>query len=630
MKKYKQKKKLKKDISITHIPKEDLKIYKKDNVFDNFDISDLVKNDILIPKSDLQHFIYKNDMHNTNLSCTSTDDISQSDKDQEEIISEINNTNHFNIELEKLILTFKNGYEVPFIDMYTPIKLIGQGHFGLVLSVIHNQTNTKMAVKIITKKNFSDEYYLSETQLLNKLNHERIIKLYDVVDTENYLFIFTELCLGGSLKDYIISKYNSNNDFFMKDSECSMIIKNILQGVEYLSNNGIIHRDLKPENIMFRKENDINSLVLCDFGLAKENLGNSFLESKCGTLIFMAPEVIMSRPYDSLVDIWSIGIIMYILESGGSHPFYSTSMSSKTFIDLIKNKSNINFPDFFPSIARNFFFKLCKYEPFFRYNANRALNHPWIMRTNRIIPLTVLEDIEKKNKIKNFKNMMISLICLRQLRMFFRKNIKIKSNKIIKNRCSLLYKYKLMSPILNLDKHILNVNNIQNAIKDEPSKEKKTNLPPILNSLSPRSKNKLYTAKSLKSLNMFKPEIKPRKLFFKAEKYQNLNKCRISSGLIRQKSITNRPNNLKLKRNSLNDISNDLNIDQNSLNRFHASIDKNMKSFKEKEKKYRLYSSNRLNLNSHLLKRLAFYSPKAANSILDNNNNENLMKSFMN
>ena len=94
-----------------------------------------------------------------------------------------------------------------------------------------------------------------------------------------------------------------------------------MEGVKYLANNGIIHRDLKPENenIMFRKENDLNSLVLCDFGLAKENIGNNLLETKCGTLIFMAPEIIMNRPYDSFVDIWSIGIIMYILESGGCH-----------------------------------------------------------------------------------------------------------------------------------------------------------------------------------------------------------------------------------------------------------------------------------------------------------------------
>ena len=109
---------------------------------------------------------------------------------------------------------------------------------------------------------------------------------------------------------------------------------------------------------MLRKENDINSLVLCDFGLAEEVYCNEFLESKCGTLIFMAPEIIMNRCYDSLVDIWSVGIIMFILESGGRHPIYYNSMKSRTFIEFIKNKKKISFPDFFPSVARNFFFKI--------------------------------------------------------------------------------------------------------------------------------------------------------------------------------------------------------------------------------------------------------------------------------
>ena len=121
--------------------------YIKDNVFDNFDISDLLKKDLYIPKTDLPSFLYFKDIYNSNLTSTSTDDISQPEKDQEEIISDINNTNHFKIELEKLILTFKNGYEIPFINLYTPVKLIGQGHFGLVLSVIHIETNKKIGCK---------------------------------------------------------------------------------------------------------------------------------------------------------------------------------------------------------------------------------------------------------------------------------------------------------------------------------------------------------------------------------------------------------------------------------------------------------------------------------------------------
>ena len=619
MKRFKSKQSLKKEKNIP-IQQPNIKIYAKDNVFDNFDITDLIKKDLLIPKTDLQHFIYKKDINNSNISSTSTNDASQLDKDQDEIISEINNNNHFNIEIEKLTLIYKNGYEVPFINMYTPIKLIGQGHFGLVLSVVHNETNQKMAVKIIQKKNFSDEYYLTETQLLNKLNHERVIKLYDVVDTEEYLFIFTELCQGGSLKDYIISKYNSNQNYFMKDSECSKIIKNIMQGVEYLTNNGIIHRDLKPENIMFRKENDINSLVLCDFGLAQENPGNSFLETKCGTLIFMAPEVILNRPYDSLVDIWSLGIIMYILESGGSHPFYNSSINSKIYIDLIKNKSRINFPDFFPTIARNFFLKLCKYEPFFRYNITRALNHPWIERINRKIPLTVFEDVERENKIKNFKNMLASFICLRQLKMFFRKNNKNKTCRTDKTKCSLLYKYQLMSPILNLDKQIFNFNNIKDNIKpkEEATKEGTTNLPSIFHSLSPRAraKNKLFSAKYLKSINIAKPEIKPRNLFNKGEKNNNINKFRLHLDKLKQKNFIYKRKNSCVKSLSLNY---DLNLEKNSSNKFDASFDKNKKYLKEKVKKFRLYSSIKINPNKNFLKKISFFSPRIADAVFDNN-----------
>ena len=93
--------------------------YIKDNVFDNFDITELLRKDLYIPKIELSNFLYRKDLCNSNLALLSTEDISQ-----DEIISEINNNNRFNIEIEKLILTFKNGYKVPFINLYTPIKLI--------------------------------------------------------------------------------------------------------------------------------------------------------------------------------------------------------------------------------------------------------------------------------------------------------------------------------------------------------------------------------------------------------------------------------------------------------------------------------------------------------------------------
>ena len=579
------------------IQNNNIKKYTKDTVFDSFDISDLLNKDLLIPKTELKNFLYKRDINKSNLSFISTNDISQYDKDQNEIISEINNTNHFNIEIEKLILIYKNGYEVPFINKYTPIKIIGQGHFGLVLSVINKESNIKMAVKIIKKVSFSDEYYLSETHLLNKLHNKHIIKLYDVIDTPDYLFIFTELCLGGSLKDFIISRYNSNKGYFIKDSECSLIIKNIMEGVKYLANNGIIHRDLKPENIMFRKENDINSLVLCDFGLAQENIGNNFLESKCGTLIFMAPEIIMNRPYDSFVDIWSIGIIMYILESGGCHPLYNSYLGSKNFINLIKNKKTIIFPDFFPSVARNFFMKLCKYEPFFRYNVIKALNHPWIIRTNHNIPLTIFEDVEKENKIKNFKNMILSVIFLKQLKYLFRRNNERSKtiNVSLKPKCSLIYKYKLIPPVFNFNKNIFTFRNI----KYTPIKDNDNNLPPIFKSNLPKPKNELFTAKSKNPLRFMSQDLKPIKLFIKENKNNdNISKYKHNASLIKRKNIIKSLKGSNIKIHSFNLEHNSL----NSINKNNSSLfEKNMKIYKDKEKnKYRLYSSNKLNLKKVL------------------------------
>ena len=591
--------------------------YIQDNVFDNFDISELLRRDLYIPKIDLSKFLYKKELYNSNLTYLSTDDVTQPEKLQEEIISEINN-NHFNIDIEKLILTFKNGYEVPFIDLYKPIKLIGQGHFGLVLSVIHIKSNIKMAVKIIKKKKYSDDYYLLETKLLKKINHERIIKLYDVINTNKYLFIFTELCEGGSLKDFIISRYNSNTSYFMKDSECAIIIKHIIQGVEYLSNNGIIHRDLKPENIMFRKENDINSLVLCDFGLAGEIYRNSFMENKCGTLIFMSPEIIMNRKYDSLVDIWSVGIIMYILESGGMHPIYDENMSSKTFVEFIKNKNKINFPDFFPTIARNFFLKLTKYDPFFRYNVNKALNHPWIIRVNHKIPLTVIEDIEKEDKIKNFKNILLSFIFLKQFKKSFKRHERIKnikSSKMAKFRNIIInnnYINKFNSPLSKIDKY----SNYYSDIKEESNFDK--NLPIIKNPLSRVIINKIYSFNISKSVSSFIQKIKPNNLFNMEEKKKKLNKIKNNFRYIKEIEKNKSQKNIFIQRNIKN--SRDISKEYNSLNKIYPSFEKKFNIFKleNKGRILRLFSSKNIQYDNEILKKITLNSPMISSNLITN------------
>ena len=410
--------------------------YIKDNVFDKFDISDLLNNDLSILKVPIEQFFYQKEIKKL-LNNSQISESTNLEETNDDIFSKINN-NNFGIKVDELDLTFKNGYTVPFIDLYTPIDLIGQGAFGIVLSVIDIKKKKKIAVKIIAKNEHKEEFYLIEAELLQKLNHEKILKFHDVINTENYLFIFTDLCEGGSLKDFIISRYNSKDDIFIKDSECSIIIKNLLQGIEYLSQNGVIHRDLKPENIMFKNTNDLSSLVICDLGIAGE-LKNifSFIEDKCGTLTFMAPEILMDRPYDNLVDIWSAGIIMYILESGGSHPLLDKPKTRSRYIEDIKSKKQFSFPKEFPLIARNLFLKMCKYEPCFRYDVRKSINHPWITRENNDIPLTVIDNLIKKDKIIIFKEMLMSMIFLNLTKR------KLNITSIAHRRESLLMKRKL-------------------------------------------------------------------------------------------------------------------------------------------------------------------------------------------
>ena len=262
----------------------------------------------------------------------------------ENINFDILNDNKFDIKFDKLKLEYKNGYKVLFIHEYYPVKIIGSGAFGLVLMVIQVKTGKKMAVKIINKSNINQknqmDHLKNEVNILNYLDNPRIMKVYDILDNHRHFFIFMELIEGGSLKDLIIKRYLDNNKYLFRDSECALIMKGIFEALNYLHKKNIIHRDIKPENILFKNKNDLSSVILCDFGLSYQ-LSNyeTSTTGSCGTVIYMAPEILLKRNYDVLVDSFSAGIVLFILCSGGMHPFYSGKKSRKEYINqLISQK----------------------------------------------------------------------------------------------------------------------------------------------------------------------------------------------------------------------------------------------------------------------------------------------------
>lgn len=128
--------------------------------------------------------------------------------------------------------------------------------------------------------------------------------------------------------------------------ECSSIIRHVLKAVTYIHDKGIVHRDIKPENIMLENENDLTSIKLIDFGLSVKYNDHSFtnmLNDRCGTVIFMAPEILLFKDYNKSVDVWSIGILMYMLISGGIHPFYKHGMSLSDYREVLKTYPQVKY-----------------------------------------------------------------------------------------------------------------------------------------------------------------------------------------------------------------------------------------------------------------------------------------------
>lgn len=159
---------------------------------------------------------------------------------------------------------------------------------------------------------------------------------------------------------------------------------------------------------MLKDKNDLSSIKLIDFGLSvKHNDANFFssLYDRCGTLIFMAPEILLSKDYNKSVDIWSAGILMYMLISGGSHPFYKPGMNLEKYIEVLSKSPEIKFDESkFSKISIDLVGKMLNFKTIHRYNTDQALKHPWITRCNEApIPITfndVFKTMELEDKLK--------------------------------------------------------------------------------------------------------------------------------------------------------------------------------------------------------------------------------------
>jgi serine/threonine protein kinase len=293
-------------------------------------------------------------------------------------------------------LSFKYSYNI--------LSTIGSGAFGIVVKAIEISTEKIVAVKILNIRNskIKKENIIKEVNLLKNLNHPNIVKFLDFYEEADKIYIVMEYYEGGTLKQYIQDNQNKINE-----DKARIIIKQLLNALSYLHYVcDICHRDIKPENIMLLKKDDINTIKLLDFGLSSDSFESKSYMENCGTLIYMAPEQINNMSYSKIVDIWSVGIILYMLLNNGKNPFYTPGENSEEIINRI-TKGKLLFDDEnFPicKMCKKFLYKLLKKNPSYRYTARTALEHPWItLKKYDKIPLTVYDTLrvnEFKDKMK--------------------------------------------------------------------------------------------------------------------------------------------------------------------------------------------------------------------------------------
>ena len=289
------------------------------------------------------------------------------------------------------------------------IKEIDHGAFGNVIQVLETKKNLDYAIKVINKIGASTQLIKEmkdEISILKKINHNNIVKFYGYHETNNQLLIKMEYIKYGTLSNWMKNHHKISED------EASIIVGRVLSAVEYLHSMQICHRDIKPENIMISKENDLSSIKIIDFGLSAQQFNYLSNNEYCGTLLYMAPEQIEKKLYYFSVDIWSIGILMYMLLNNGKHPFYQKGDKKEDFINKIKS-GKLNFINKISFMAKHLNHKLCEPNPSWRYSANLAIKHPWITRNpNDEIPLTFNEILSRNNSRKNANCLMMISIFL--------------------------------------------------------------------------------------------------------------------------------------------------------------------------------------------------------------------------
>ncbi|XP_010550467.1 PREDICTED: calcium-dependent protein kinase 28-like [Tarenaya hassleriana] len=292
------------------------------------------------------------------------------------------------------------GYAKDFHEHYTIGKLLGHGQFGYTYVATDKAYGDRVAVKRLDKSKMAlpiaVEDVKREVQILKALSgHENVVQFYNAFEDENFVYIVMELCEGGELLDRILAKKDSR----YSEKDAAVVVRQMLKVAAEYHLHGLEHRDMKPENFLFKSAKVDSPVKATDFGLSNFIKPGKRFHDIVGSAYYVAPEVLKRRSGPES-DVWSIGVITYILLCG-RRPFWDRTEDG-IFKEVLRKKPDFNRKPW-PTIsesAKDFVKKLLVKDPRTRLTAAQALSHPWVREGGNASEIPI--DISVLNNLRQF------------------------------------------------------------------------------------------------------------------------------------------------------------------------------------------------------------------------------------
>ncbi|XP_041033775.1 serine/threonine-protein kinase BRSK2-like [Carcharodon carcharias] len=255
-----------------------------------------------------------------------------------------------------------------YVGPYRLEKTLGKGQTGLVKLGIHCITGQKVAIKIVNREKLTESVLMKverEIAILKLIEHPHVLKLHDVYENKKYLYLVLEHVSGGELFDYLVKKGR------LTPKEARKFFRQIISALDFCHSHSICHRDLKPENLLLDEKNNIR---IADFGMASLQVGDSLLETSCGSPHYACPEVIRGEKYDGRrADVWSCGVILFALLVGAL-PFDDDNL--RQLLEKVK-RGVFHMPHFIPPDCQNLLRGMIEVDAEKRLSLEQIQKHTW-------------------------------------------------------------------------------------------------------------------------------------------------------------------------------------------------------------------------------------------------------------